>query len=338
MKKQENLYDLIDSIGNLGEVILVLSPLKTGILEKWVLKSCIYGQAGVSARLPDPDLLIDLSEILGLVEIQKNKKRVLISLSNLGNNLLKFRHIEKDRLTKQQGKFLLPIVIKKINILSDTLSLINIFNASPNGNLWISSSDKRIDALEDRVLRLFQQLRVAKYAEGNIIVEKDDKEWLISIVSSKLNIDIDNLLNLIDLEKRCGILAEEFVLRMEKERLIKSGRQDLAKLVRRISDQNIAAGYDILSFDGAKSHFSPDRFIEVKGTSNNQVLFYISKNEIEMARRMQGKYWIYCVLNVGSAKSKKLRMIKNAYKSIFQTRDFKVQPVLWRVCTKNRIN
>lgn len=338
MKKQKNLYDLIDSIGNLGEVILVLSPLKTGTLEKWVLKSCIYGQAGVSARLPDADLLIDLSEILGLVEIQRNKKRVLISLSNSGDNLLKFRHIERDRLTKQQGKFLIPIVIKKINILSDILSVINIFNASPNGDLWINSSDNRIDVLEDRILRLFQQLRVAKYAEGNIIVGKNDKEWLISIVSSKLNIDIDNLLNLLDLRRRHGILAEEFVLHMEKERLTKSGRQDLAKLVRRVSEQNIAAGYDILSFDGYESNFSPGRFIEVKGTSNDQVLFYISKNEIEMARRMQSKYWIYCVLNVGSVKLKKLRMIKNAHKAIFQNRNFKIEPVLWRVCTKNRIN
>ena len=120
-------------------------------------------------------------------------------------------------------------------------------------------------------------------------------------------------------------------MQVEKERLADSGRGDLADLVRRISDENVAAGYDILSFDGPESGVSPDRFIEVKGNSANQILFYITKNELEMARRMRNKYWVYCVLNVESIKSRKLEMLQDPYKSIFQTKKLEAEPVLWKV-------
>lgn len=320
--------------GNLGEIALVLRPLQKGALEDWVLKVRIYKQAGVSARIPEPDTLINVSVLLGLVEIKKKKKNRLLSLSRLGKNLIRFKTIEKDRLTKQQGKIIFSIAIKKMDIIEDVLSVINMFNISQNGDFWIGSNDNRINYLEDQILRLFQQLKIATYQSGNIIVEEKDREWLIALISSKREASIDELLELLALKRKHGIMAEDFVLHKEKERLIKIGRLDLANLVKKISDQNISAGYDILSFDGCKSSLIPDRFIEVKGSTDNWLVFYISKNETQIAQKMQDKYWIYCVLGVGNSPAQKIEIINNPYKRIFQEKQFNIEPILWRISEK----
>jgi hypothetical protein len=332
MRKNKTLYDFFDSVGNLGEVALALHPLEEGTLEKWVLKSCVYSQSGVSARIPNADLLIDLSIFLCLTDIKKVGKTTMISLTDTGRHLLSFKQFERDRFTKQQGKFLLSMVLKKTDILNDLISVINIFNTIPNGDLWVDSHDTRIGCLENRILRLLQQLGAAKYSDGNIVIAKHEMEWLISMVSPNLHIDTVNLLDLLEIKRKHGELAEEFVLHKERERLINCNREDLSILVRKISDQNIAAGYDISSFDGKDSDVFYDRFIEVKGTTENQVLFYMSKNELETARRLRDKYWIYCVLNIETIRSKKSIMLRNPYKTIFQNKNFTVEPVLWRVC------
>jgi len=332
MKKRKTLYDFFDSIGNLGEVALALHPLRRGAMERWVLKYSVYNQSGVSARIPDADLLIDLSIFLGLTEIKKEKRKAVISLTDAGKHLLIFKQFERDRFTKEQGKFLLSVVVKKLDILRDLVSVINLFNSDRNGDLWIGSYDIRIGYLENRILRLLQQLKVAKYYDENIVIAKQEIGWLLNMVSSELQIDIDNFLDLFEVRRQCGQLAEDFVLNKERERLSECERDDLAQLVKKISDQNIAAGYDILSFDGKGSDIFPDRFIEVKGTVGNQILFYISKNELEMARKLRDKYWIYCVLNVKMIKSKKLIMMRDPYETIFQNKNFTVEPVLWRVC------
>jgi len=333
MIKRKTLYDFFDSIGNLGEVALVLHPLREDALERWVLKSSIYGQSGMSARIPDADLLIELSIFLGLTAIRRDGKTTMVSLTDTGERLLTFKQFERDRFTKRQGKFLLSVSIKKIDILSDLISVINLFSSDQNGDLWINSNDIRIGYFESQILRLFQQLKMAKYYNGNITIAKHEARWLLSIVSSESHIALDSLLDLLDKRRQYGQLAEEFVLNKERERLTGAGRNDLAQLVKKISDQNIAAGYDILSFDGRESDICHDRFIEVKGTTSSRILFYVSNNELDTARKLRDKYWIYCVLNIKAIKSKKMIMIRNPYKTVFQNKNFIVEPVLWRVCT-----
>ena len=69
-----------------------------------------------------------------------------------------------------------------------------------------------------------------------------------------------------------GEKAELFVLEFEKNRL----GGPLAGKVRRISEVDVTAGYDIISYNSVKSK-EADRFIEVKAISSSG--FYWSKNE-----------------------------------------------------------
>lgn len=63
--------------------------------------------------------------------------------------------------------------------------------------------------------------------------------------------------------------------------------------MRSISDENAAAGFDILSFDGVRA-LSHDRFIEVKGYAD-EFSFFWSQEEIDAARRFRMRYWLYLV-------------------------------------------
>ncbi len=87
-----------------------------------------------------------------------------------------------------------------------------------------------------------------------------------------------------------GRKAEEFVLGYEKRRLLWS---DNSNLVKQISDFDVSAGYDIVSFDSPDST-RYDRFIEVKSYSSTQVFFW-SSNEMRIAQEMKERYYLYLV-------------------------------------------
>ena len=92
------------------------------------------------------------------------------------------------------------------------------------------------------------------------------------------------------LEKReiAGENAELFVLAYEKERL----GEPLCNRIKRISEIDVAAGYDIVSFNSECS-LEPDRFIEVKAASREG--FFWSKNEYEIALLKGDLYYLYLV-------------------------------------------
>lgn len=85
-----------------------------------------------------------------------------------------------------------------------------------------------------------------------------------------------------------GEKAELFVLSYEKKRIGKP----LCESVQRISEIDVAAGYDIVSFNSAQSQH-PDRFIEVKAISESG--FYWSKNEYAIAKLKGNQYYLYLV-------------------------------------------
>jgi hypothetical protein len=65
------------------------------------------------------------------------------------------------------------------------------------------------------------------------------------------------------------------------------------QLVRRVSEIDTGAGFDIESFEGLRSFF-PDRFIEVKSYQGNPRFFW-SQGEIAAAKELGEKYCLYLV-------------------------------------------
>jgi len=96
--------------------------------------------------------------------------------------------------------------------------------------------------------------------------------------------------DLIEISKRAEHLAYDF----EKKRLDSLGRPDLSARVELVADYDATVGYDVLSFNGEESRREiPDRFIEVKSTPTSDYHFYFSRYELQTARRLRKRYWIY---------------------------------------------
>lgn len=148
---------------------------------------------------------------------------------------------------------------------------------------------------------------------------KDDTNWLISLSSvglikvdkekalinrkylgivNEMLLKISNPLHVkigeLDKEKKkVGDLSESLAMRYEMERLSIAGFSSLAPLVQQISKVNQSAGYDILSFHGTGKDPSKNVYIEIKGTKLKDFSFYWSYNEMIVAKKERGKYWVY---------------------------------------------
>jgi hypothetical protein len=91
-------------------------------------------------------------------------------------------------------------------------------------------------------------------------------------------------------QAEAGAAAEVWVVQYERERL--SGHP-LLDQIRRVSEDDVSAGYDIVSFASVHS-IRHDRFIEVKSHAERKV-FHWSRNEIATALEFGEDYALYLV-------------------------------------------
>jgi hypothetical protein len=88
-----------------------------------------------------------------------------------------------------------------------------------------------------------------------------------------------------------GRAGEEFVVRFERARLIRAGRDALADRIEHTAvNQGDGAGFDVRSFETN----GRDRLIEVKTTAyGKQTPFFLSRNELRVSREFAPAYHLY---------------------------------------------
>jgi Domain of unknown function (DUF3883) len=96
--------------------------------------------------------------------------------------------------------------------------------------------------------------------------------------------------------RRLAKLGEEFVLEVERRRLIEARRDDLARRVEWVSEtRGDGVGYDILSFN---QNTDIEMLIEVKTTgAPKYTSFYVSRNEVRCSEAMRDQYHLYRLFN-----------------------------------------
>lgn len=138
-------------------------------------------------------------------------------------------------------------------------------------------------------------------------------------------LSLEQLKRQLERNELIGEKAELFVLKYEKKRL----GLPLSEKIRRISEIDVKAGYDIVSFDSPQSR-EPDRFIEVKAISDDG--FYWSKNEYEIAKLYGEKYFLYLVELSKIADEKYTPgIILNPALTVMSSRDWLIEPESYHI-------
>lgn len=126
-------------------------------------------------------------------------------------------------------------------------------------------------------------------------------------------------------KKMIGDAGERLVIRLEKERLERLGRPDLALLVDNVLD---GRGFDVTSFEPDAT----ERHIEVKSTTGNEnEPFYMSANERAFFEGDGDRYFIYRVFNLDTTSGDGQVIIVPA-KELRERLEF--QPVLFKAALK----
>ena len=108
----------------------------------------------------------------------------------------------------------------------------------------------------------------------------------------------------------------------EREELRRIDCLEEAELVTRVSDWDVAAGYDIKSFSGHSKTKRHDKFIEVKGSAGAQVRFFWSRNEIEKAKSLRKNYWLYFLPEVHGSRNANPLKIQDPIRRVLNSERF----------------
>jgi hypothetical protein len=217
-------------------------------------------------------------------------------------------------------------------------ALADYFNLTPEARIdTISTTDSRIkwkNMIQWSRNDLKKKDLISNKERGTWSITSDAEKLLEYINNEKIGRGDFNDKYIVGLDKfkkmqerflKIGEDGEAFVLNYEKKKLIELGKIELVEEIKQISVENVAAGYDILSFDANGNQIH----IEVKSTTTNILEFELTRNELKKSREFGVSYWIYRVLNLYTD-SPEIIKFQNPYRLIEEDK-LHIIPTSWRV-------
>ena len=182
--------------------------------------------------------------------------------------------------------------------------------------------------LEYAAIRNFLTVAGALEKEHNgeiCVTDSYENIFAKDLKSYRQKLTLEELLKQKEEQSQRGLEAEEFVLELERNRLPLK-----AYKIKRISDFDVAAGYDIVSYYSNES-MKYDRFIEVK-CYLGKPHFYWSENECDTARQKGSKY-ILCLVDYTRIKEPGYtpQYIRNPYDDIFTNENWLVNAASYKI-------
>jgi hypothetical protein len=199
---------------------------------------------------------------------------------------------------------------------------------------------KRFAFKNERLPLSFAALRNTLTSQGFFEINRDNIKTYFYIATQyerlissfcqqrKKTIGIEQLKKQIEQNSQIGERAEQYALQFEKKRIAK---KLLIEKIKIISDIDVCAGYDIISFNSDDS-IDYDRFIEVKAVSKSQS-FYWSINEVNTAKLMGNQYYLYMIDLQKIQDDNYVPLVINDPASIlFDSAEWFIEPQSFHVC------
>jgi len=175
------------------------------------------------------------------------------------------------------------------------------------------------------LLMLLDGIKKIEIKQNNIFIH--DKGLLSSRIDRNIcstpHRTLEELKIQLEDNEKFGVEAELAAMRYELE-ILKNAH--IEKSPERISEYNTSAGYDIVSFMHIDS-LIPDKFIEVKSCSDDNLKFYISKNELDVAKNKKNNYYLYLY----NRQNQSFRIIQNPYNYFIKNEEWAIIPQVYQV-------
>lgn len=264
-----------NSIGNIDGLLFLLSILfgKSKVSRSEINSRCAM-ENGITVNCPGA---IAFLEYLKLVEVTEN---FVIPTDSINQLCAKSREDTVNEIVK----LCLAKMIEEGIFDQNTL----LFDAE-NGHLSIKRS---AFPLAYAAVRNFLILAGAleKEKNGEIgVVDYYESVFVKDLKERRKKVTLEQLLKQQEEQSKRGLEAEEFVLDLERNRIPRKAHK-----IKRISDFDVAAGYDIVSYTSESSD-KYDRFVEVK-CYLGKPHFYWSENECDIAKQKGDKY-VLCLVD-----------------------------------------
>jgi len=237
---------------------------------------------------------LSLCSFAGLISIAEGK----ITLTEIGWAFLDLNPIHSYELTDAQKQFVAKRLILSGPWRSRARDLLLSFSPNyPKITYEFAAADNPLPLRCRSTAYLLRKLQVLLEVDGVLTVAPEYVASVAQLLADRHGTTEEELGKALQANRKLGAQAEEAVLEYERKRLRALGCDAEASLVRRISQLDVGAGYDIESFDGDKPLFDYDRFIEVKASQDPELRFFWTANERRAAEELGSSYWIYFVGN-----------------------------------------
>lgn len=233
---------------------------------------------------------------------------------------------------RRQKEFLSREVFLVSSMLDLVKKILYNFRRGPNGELWLSK-EEALKVSDQNFLRLLIQLDILIEKKETIELSSQYVGFLEGVVADTMMVVTPEAFEKSEAAKKeIASIAEEYVLQSECNRLSGIGAAEQSKRVDRVALRNIAAGYDIASFNDkdSKTH---DRFIEVKAGKPTPINYFFSRNEFETAKRHRNNYYIYYVC-VKDKKPTELYVFQNPIEGIMKDPKFEIHTDTYEISEK----
>jgi hypothetical protein len=274
---------LHDSIGSLNEILFIITLIETS-KRKSVNSIIDYSMENYIESRISVNGILQLLEFICFIKIKNN--RIILDGQSEFYNIVN---------ENEKRLFLIDIILSKIiedNFFIRHFSLDLIEYDDYKGRFIVKNNFFPIKLSPIKNLLISFKCIKYDYETNNLIINDDNFLELLSkkLPSFQKNKTIDDLKKELELREKFGNDAEVYVIEFEKRRL--SGHPRIGNIIR-ISQINVTAGYDILSYSDSQSK-KHDRYIEVKSFSGIP-RFHFSRNEIKISKIKQKHYYLYLV-------------------------------------------
>lgn len=289
--QKNNLLNFTSNLITFKDVLNFLSKKQT------VLQKDIYKAIQTLIDVSDVDIDIIIKYLI-------EKKKCFLK-----NNYFEFKHDVNDFLVYDFKKQILIEIFSIEEIKKPLLNQSKFFVENDKVIINLNSIDLKFR----KYIILLQKLDFLKASDEENLFEVIDYTIAKELLNRPLKkLSLEQFKKIQKQKELMGKLGEEFVLKLETKKL-----ENTNKYPKQISHVDVAAGYDIVSFNNSGEEI----YIEVKGFQNNYS-FHWSENEIRISKNLLDKYYIYCVKFKDNIPNEIYKKIQNPYKEIIEAGKF----------------